>query len=1230
MGYIHKLNTLGKVRSPSVPLPQEEESTLLGKLTSSVFDLLDVPQNVLFSGILAAQQYDRGETEAAKKSLINAVKTLLPFVPAREVEFSEIGPFGEDEYWKNLAGEIIVDPLNFVPGLGRLTKLGRAGKRLTHLKNEAKLAKQLGLPAEEVLAAQERAFEARRLLNVETAKAGADKRTRSIISLGLPLLPQAGELHIGDAKKVGELAAKLNLFKPFEHKIFVDALNRNQNLLIKAARENAEQGDIWYHGTPRGFENIKASGRTGAYGVYGSKTPKIAHRFVSHVAPGEFTETFTGYGAFETPNIRPFKVRGKILRKGTKEFDAIVDELPILLSHSQETINFQFYDDILEKYANIKNEDLRKIPEINAFIKSKGIDKLPLTILNDFAEHMVNITPYSEQIKAIANGKHTWRVWEHGPIRHFLQGKGYSAVEMTETAGDTIRVFDEKDIINYGTPEFYGDKFTKLFAKNIALQKQLQQTNTGRFTPPVFLRSFIRNLESKFRHTRKDDFIQTGAEFLKSNIAKERELLGEDLASALESARTIAKQHGVSEAEQLMRLLGLGQLRHLRTGQLPDYATKASKEAEKLQKLFAKKEAKIKASKKLGDAEKLERLNKLHQKAYGEANAIKAKYEALRIRDTAFVNNLKDVTPEEWQFVDQFIQPLNKLVAAETAVGLKSESLTSADGLLSYVRRLPTEKAMALKKANSKKYSLILNEFNLRLQSAHQRKLYPEKTIEEINKLVREDFGIDFDFFDNNIVNALMDRRRQSYQNIERARYINTMIEEFAIPKGVGRGYSVRRFLDDLGLDKNNPIYKKYQGMKIPFDKKREILGIDDIIKNSVFNNAPNLNKLMKLTERVNNVFRPLLTVVSPSFHFRNFVSNTVLNKVAGISFAKQLAISPEVLRLQVNKLKGTLDPEQKKLWDELVRYGITGKGQFAEVQQDIQKAYGQGKIESGLQALRRGSGYIEDHNRIAHYLIKRREGASELEAMRSVNKYLFDYSVATNFEREYMKPTFLFYTWMRNNIPLMIKTTLTDPRLVNVYENITGLNQDDVPSYLKGSRGFAISPTEAVGSIGVPFEDLNLLNVADADPNFFDQLARLSDKVLTRASPVFRIPIELAKGETLYTKKNLNQLSFKELVKNFTPFGRIVREGEKLIDPDEESRLMSLLDVATGLRTYPLDPSRVKIDKLKRAALSTGRFTRSGFLVLPSKKYSEDEFTKQQFNLLQTEIRKLQQRKRL
>ncbi len=96
---------------------------------------------------------------------------------------------------------------------------------------------------------------------------------------------------------------------------------------------------------------------------------------------------------------------------------------------------------------------------------------------------------------------------------------------------------------------------------------------------------------------------------------------------------------------------------------------------------------------------------------------------------------------------------------------------------------------------------------------------------------------------------------------------------------------------------------------------------------------------------------------------------------------------------------------------------------------------------------------YVEDNARLAHFMWAVEKTGSVEDAAASVRKYLFDYTDLTEFERNKIRPYIAFWTYMRNNVPLMVSETVAQPAKVNRWHKIQdfALSGGQEPDYGTG-----------------------------------------------------------------------------------------------------------------------------------------------------------------------------------
>ncbi len=654
----------------------------------------------------------------------------------------------------------------------------------------------------------------------------------------------------------------------------------------------------------------------------------------------------------------------------------------------------------------------------------------------------------------------------------------------------------------------------------------------------------------------------------------------------------------------------------------------------------------------------------IHQGYASQLKEIKNNAEIGRLQLVAAEKAGLNLTPEMVSLIDTHYKMFDELVTIENSLGIKVRPFETDTAILQYVKRIQTPQAKKWSKKNRGPESLIVSDLDATLRAGHERQLFPELAAHEANQEIKKLYDIDFDFFDTDAIAGIIDRKADHYRAVNRAISAHTIVQHFGIPakKLKGPQKSAADFFESIGLDgaaapKDVNVPQQYINDAIRIDSMLKEIGKDDT--HGWFRYT------MQKLDTFARPFRLGLTSPFTAFHIRNAISNNWLNGMAGMSLkdmavydAKAINVQNKMRKIKIGELKaGTKEYDEViGLVKELQEYGIVNDVDFL-------KEIGGGPMEKALRDmnivdadkgffgilpktrrkfsdkfLRRvtnagdllpdpantlskglaapGSGkqfgaFLENNARIAHYMWKRNKGALPFEARGSVNRYLFDYGSLTDFERKIMRPSFLFYTWTRKNLPLQIGSSFTDPRMASFYSKLTNIGEGAVPSYLRGGSVFENPIGEGfVGSLGLPIEDLNIFNVQDVDPNFFDQLPRMFDRALTQTNPAIQMPIELAVGHDLFSRRPLRSINDTDELLNFffasSPASRVVNTG-KIIFDSRRTATAKLINLMSGVRTFPVSKLKAKQDLLERQALSTGMFERGTFGVQAKERFKED-----------------------
>lgn len=703
--------------------------------------------------------------------------------------------------------------------------------------------------------------------------------------------------------------------------------------------------------------------------------------------------------------------------------------------------------------------------------------------------------------------------------------------------------------------------------------------------------------------------------------------------------KDLAEQAGVTEKEMSARLVQGAEARWASgavnsSETFPDVAAQLEKDINKFIKSTRRRHIKqINAG--TFDREKFKVMfeNKMFQ--------FKKRAEIRRLRLDEATKIMGDLNHDQIKFIDDYVTSQEKFIdKIAKPLGINITALQSSHGYLSWIKRLPNNEALKrLKKKDPVKYARLYSDARIRLGSAHARKIYPEYDILTINKLLRNDYGIDFDFFSTDIAKIISTSKREQYAAAAKATAIHALAEQFGVINKLPNHIETKKLFQAAGL-KSDIAPKTYIPKTILEDAK----GFSTFLQREITKpETSSIRTFLSIISAINKPFQIGLTTLFPAFHHRNMLNNIMIN-----TWAKNIFFEDYVKAHKLQNLiaKETIIGDDLKLWKEIVEDRIINRGALQQYAQQIKNIKWQAFIERPIKGsidilkgrinaediirpLSRNANqldiipagaaygrYLEDNARIAHYLGKRRAGYTRLEASRSVKKFLFNPDEISKIEKTFIQPNFLFYTWTRNNLPLMLKLAFTEPRPAAIYSKLIGSDEDEVPNFLRG--GLALRPpflgsNEFVGSAGLGIEDLFMFNVADADPSgnpvaSADQIRRIVERAVTRLSPAWKVPYEFMTGKESYTRRQYENTDMINLIARASPASRIINSADQFMNifKNDATVRSTLLDFMTGFRTYKVNQKSAIRQTEERRSLSTGKFIRFP-IVIPKYKYKEN-----------------------
>lgn len=233
---------------------------------------------------------------------------------------------------------------------------------------------------------------------------------------------------------------------------------------------------------------------------------------------------------------------------------------------------------------------------------------------------------------------------------------------------------------------------------------------------------------------------------------------------------------------------------------------------------------------------------------------------------------------------------------------------------------------------------------------------------------------------------------------------------------------------------------------------------------------------------------------------------------------------------------------------------------------------------------------YLEEVNRLATYLSASERGYNPAAAMAEVLKAHHDFGNLTGFEKSFMRRLVPFYSWNRQNLPVMINEMATNPggRLgtaMRVTNAAAGRSPGFVPEQVS-QTGTQIPVGQEengrqtyIGSLGMPYEDLT-------------NLGSMS-QLMGMTNPLVRVPYELATGNQTFTGRDLSSnypyagpgagTTVNTFLTN-SPLSRVGSYANAWMDPNR-SAAENLVQQLLGPRITTIDVQRARDQAIRNEA---------------------------------------------
>jgi len=400
--------------------------------------------------------------------------------------------------------------------------------------------------------------------------------------------------------------------------------------------------------------------------------------------------------------------------------------------------------------------------------------------------------------------------------------------------------------------------------------------------------------------------------------------------------------------------------------------------------------------------------------------------------------------------------------------------------------------------------------------------------------------------------------------------------------------------------------------------------------------------------DNVLNLWKAYATAVNPGFHIRNAQSNvfqTTLNSgkelLNPMNHLRALGTNTTKLPLVGSRISNkTIDVGGRKMTlgevSELMKKeGVTNTGWIGkDIPNYIEKQLDEGlkgKLQKVPQLLnplsqnnalikggRTVGGLVEDQARSFNFLSEMNKTGDVKQAAKVVDKNLFDYGDVTPFEKNVLKRTVPFYTWLRKNVPLQAENIIrtpgkyaaTDKALDGVRDLSDPIDERNMPEYMDNPN-WVKTPLQQGGNpmywnSNLPMGDLEKLNPS-----------QIGKTALGSLSPLLKAPLELQLNQNTFfgdeiekypgemkkapgyvpdlpepvvkmlgaqyglNKEEARELQVPARVRYMMSQVPFMENVSKSIDAKGEKKFNQLLSFLLGAKITPFDAKKAEMNKL-------------------------------------------------
>lgn len=387
-------------------------------------------------------------------------------------------------------------------------------------------------------------------------------------------------------------------------------------------------------------------------------------------------------------------------------------------------------------------------------------------------------------------------------------------------------------------------------------------------------------------------------------------------------------------------------------------------------------------------------------------------------------------------------------------------------------------------------------------------------------------------------INPITEQKLAEYESKLNLPEPQSFFDDIELPPGVDEdGVIINKnnfgsYFKNKHIDMLNGEYKPKEGV---LNELVDKLPSFDEFKKGVKENNPKLpyedSKLYDVYKRWLNSWKKGLTVYNPGWHVQNFFQNKGQNYLAlGVDALKPQTDARNILKKMNGKSTKDVNIFDKK---NLKSYSSDEIGKLAQelgvidgLGEDVRNARGIfPRLEQWVDntPLMKTLEKNEQTARLHHFIEQIKRGNTPEEAVKSVNKYLFDYSNKSNADKvmgDFVDP---FWTFHKNNAKLMYNSMYEHPSKINaIVRGTNGLEtgipeeqrQDEESKYGKIQKPYA-NLTDSVNK-----DQYNYLYKQNMFPDVEDALPFEDEALENKMNPILRMLMQQSRGEGNFGNK--------------------------------------------------------------------------------------------------------------